>query len=93
VGLPWKESHSAIPHHFTVCLNHLGLHLLKNPELLCEYSSILQEQLLQRVIESVPESTTIVPQLNNTHKINKLQSCELFMMARNNTTSLNDCLR
>jgi len=25
VGLPWKESHSAISDHFTVCLNHLGL--------------------------------------------------------------------
>jgi len=50
VGLPWKENHSTIPDHFTVCLNCLRLlhlHLLKNPELLQAYNSILQEQLQQ----------------------------------------------
>ena len=45
VGLPWKESHCTVPDHFTICLYRLRLHirLLKNPELLAEYNTILQD--------------------------------------------------
>ena len=60
VGLPWKEDHPEIPDHYALCLNRLRfLHrkLLKSPELLQEYDSIIQDQLNQGIIEAVTKGT------------------------------------
>ena len=107
MGLPWKESHSTIPDHFTVCLNRLKLlhlRLLKNPELLLEYNSILREQLQQGVIEIVPESKAVRPA--TVHYLphhcvvrQDKQTMKLRIVydgsakTTTNTASLNDCLK
>lgn len=59
MGLSWKEDHPPILDHYTVCLNHLRFlqhKLLKTPELLKEYDSIIQDQLDKGIIEPLIES-------------------------------------
>ena len=60
VGLPWKEDHPEIPDHYTVCLNRLRFlqrKLLKSPELLHEYDSIIRDQVEKGIVEPVTEVT------------------------------------
>ena len=56
--LPWRENRPAIPDHFNLFLNRLQLlcsRLLKSPELLEKYHTIIQEQLKNGIVELVPE--------------------------------------
>ena len=58
VCLPWRNCELAIPDHFNLCLNRLCLlrtQLLKSPEFLDKYHTIIQEQLKKGVVEMVPE--------------------------------------
>ena len=110
VGLPWKEIHCTIPDHFSLCLNRLRLlhsRLLKTPEHLQEYDSIIQEQLQQGVIETVPEMQDGSPPPNiAVHYLphhcvlrQDKQTTKLRIVydgsakTRTNSISLNDCLR
>ena len=71
VDLPWKEDHPEIPDHYTVCLNRLRFlqrKLLKSPELLREYDSVIRDQLEKRIIEPVTEDTA------NTLEVHKFTS-------------------
>ena len=55
-----------IPDHYTVCLNHLRFlqqKLLKSPELLHEYDSIIRDQLEKGIVEPVTEVTGKTPEL------------------------------
>ena len=57
VSLPWIRDCSDLPNHYQQCLNCLTLlrkRLLKNPEILNEYNSVIQDQLSKGIIERVP---------------------------------------
>ena len=59
VRLPWQNCGLAIPDHFNLCLIRLRLlraRLLKSPELLEKYHTIIQEQLKKGIVELVPEN-------------------------------------
>ena len=65
VTLPWKESHPDIPDHFVLCLNrlrYLQRKLLKSPQLLEEYDSIIRDQLKSGVVEPVVENVVNPPE-------------------------------
>ena len=82
VGLPWRTD---IAKSLLKCLNHLkSLHarFKRDPESLCEYHNIIQEQLRAGVIESVPKNkekksgTHFMPHhevLRKDHKTTKLR--------------------
>ena len=66
MGLPWKEDNPKIPDHYTVSLNYrrfLQQTLLKSPELLHEYNSIIRDQLEKGIVEPVNEVTENTPEL------------------------------
>lgn len=54
VALPWKEDHPCIPDHFVLSLNRLRYlqnKLLKSPQILKEYDSIIRDQLKCGIVE------------------------------------------
>ena len=56
VHLPWKEQHKLLADNFENCVGRLGSQLKRlkrNPEILKEYDSIIQDQLQSGVIEQV----------------------------------------
>ena len=60
VNLPWRESGPSIPDHFDLCLGrlqHLHSRLLKSPELLERYHTIIQDQMSNRIVELVPDDS------------------------------------
>ena len=66
IGLSWKEDHPKIPDHYTVSLNYrrfLQRMLLKSPELLHEYNSIIRDQIEKGIVEPVNEVTENTPEL------------------------------
>ena len=75
VGLPWKEDHPEIPDHYAICMNHLRYlqhKLLKSPELLQGYDSIIQDQLKQGIIEPVMEGAASLLQTNDIVNTNRM---------------------
>jgi len=58
VHLPWRDYGLEVPDHFALCLNRLRLlhvRLLKSPDLLKKYHTIIQEQLKNGIVEMVSE--------------------------------------
>jgi len=58
VHLPWRDYGLEVPDHFNLCLNRLRLlhaRLLKSPELLEKYHTIIQDQLKKGIVEMVSE--------------------------------------
>ena len=58
VCLPWKDSHSELLDNFEFSCKRLGnllSRLQRNPELLSEYDSVIQDQLSQGVVEIVKD--------------------------------------
>ena len=56
VHLPWKEQHGLLPDNFENCVARLSSQLKrlrKDPEILKEYDSIIQDQLQSGIIEQV----------------------------------------
>ena len=56
VHLPWKEQHGLLPDNFENCVERLSSQLQrlrKDPEILKEYDSIIQDQLQSGIIEQV----------------------------------------
>ena len=56
VHLPWKEQHGLLPDNFENCVARLSTQLKrlrKDPEILKEYDSIIQDQLQSGIIEQV----------------------------------------
>ena len=56
VQLPWRDERYDIPDHFHLCterLKYLHQRLLRQPHILQEYSSIMNEQLSKGIIEAV----------------------------------------
>jgi len=96
------------PDHFTICLNHLRLlhiRLLKDPELLAEYNTILQDQLEQGVIETISELKNLASEtavyylphhfvVRQDKQTTKLRiSYDGSAETKANSISLNDCLQ
>ena len=57
VGLPWIGDHIKLSDDREPCFNLLKLlhkRLLKNPEILCEYDCVIQEQLEKGIIKRTP---------------------------------------
>ena len=55
VSLPWIRDYSDLPNYYQQCLNRLKLlrkKLMKNPEILNEYNSVILDQLSKGIIES-----------------------------------------
>ena len=58
VRLPWKEGHPELPSNYATSLRRLKIQvarLEKEPEVLMEYASIIQDQLEAGIIERVVE--------------------------------------
>ena len=67
IKLPWKNKRPVISTNYDMCQNRLKslyYKLLKEPELLKEYDSIMNDQLEKGIIESVPTEGT---EPNNVH--------------------------
>lgn len=75
VGLPWKKDHPKIPDHYAICMNRLRYlqhKLLKSPELLQRYDSIIQDQLKQGIIEPVMEGAASLLKTNDIVNTNRM---------------------
>ena len=69
VNLPWRESGPSIPDHFDLCLGrlrHLHSRLLKSPELLERYHTIIQDQISKGIVELVPDDSRVATATSNT---------------------------
>ena len=72
VKLPWKDNHPDVPDHFNLCFNrlkYLQQKLLKMPEVLKEYHSVIQEQLANGIVEPVLGETGISPGNSSLNKM------------------------
>ena len=61
VHLPWRNCELAIPDHLNLCINRLRLlraRLLKSPELLEKYHTVIQEQLKMEMVPQNPRDAT-----------------------------------
>jgi len=77
VALPWKESHPDIPDHFVLSINRLRYlqhKLLKSPQLLREYDSIIRDQLKVGIVELVRESEVNLREVGNL-----INQCIIFL--------------
>ena len=105
VSLPWIKDSSEFPSHHCLSLNrlkYLQMRLLRRPELLTEYSNILQEQLCKGIIEKVRANEINAPAHYMPHHAvirEDKQTTRLQIVydgsARTNGEglSLNDCLQ
>ena len=104
VSLPWIRDCSDLPNHYQQCLNRLKLlrkRLLKNPEILNEYNSVIQDQLSKGIIERVPtqDQDSIVHYMPHHPVIRKERSTTKVRIVYdgsakfNDSISLNDCLQ
>jgi len=58
IHLPWRDYGLEVPDHFALCSSRLRLldaRLLKSPDLLDKYHTIIQEQLKKGIVEMVSE--------------------------------------
>ena len=103
VSLPWKQKHPVLHDHYELALRRLnGLlrHLRQNPEILCQYDSVIKEQLNKGIIESVNNSALIThlvhylphhAAIREEKKTTKLRIV-YDTSAKTTCPSLNDCL-
>ena len=103
VELPWKEAHPTLPDNYNLCVTRLRglLKRLKHyPDVLCEYNSIIEDQLQQRIVEVVDSSHddaekihylphhAVVRRNKETTKVRVVYDAS----ARSDGPSLNECL-
>ena len=67
VSLPWKDFHEPLPDNYQLSHNRLQglLHRLKQtPSILCEYDTIIQDQLKEGIVEPVMDMNPTVSRLH-----------------------------
>ena len=110
VGLPWRDGHPDVPNHLTMCQTQLKLlqrRLCSKPELVQEYSRIIEEQINLGIVETVKEPLTSTDKSSSTihylphHGVVRTssQTTKLRIVydgsarAAGDDCSLNDCLQ
>ena len=62
VELSWKEFHPPLPNNYNLCQRRLaGLlrRLKQDPDLYCEYKTVIKDQMRKRIVEFVTDSPTL----------------------------------
>jgi len=70
VGLPWLRDKSDVPDHYNLCFNRLKAlqrRLVKEPDILIEYQSLIKEQLNLGIIELVANEGNSLPKESCIH--------------------------
>ena len=104
VSLPWKEQHALLPDNYALAVSRLASvlkRLRRNPELLAEYSRIIDEQSSQEIISDVDPNAPV--QVGRLHYLahhpvvrEDKQTTKVRIVydasAKSSGPSLNDCL-